>query len=71
VGERLYGGVSWPLGRAFITVGVVSGETKEGEGPVADVLGAAGQITGARELFTAIGTKRKWGGFFGLSFAPF
>jgi hypothetical protein len=71
VGDRLYGGVSWPLGRAFITAGVVSGETKEGEGPVNDVLTAAGQVLDSRELFTAISTKRKWGGFFGLSFAPF
>jgi hypothetical protein len=71
VGDRLYGGVSWPLGRAFITAGVVSGETKEGEGPVNDVLTAAGQVLDSRELFTAITTKRKWGGFFGLSFAPF
>lgn len=71
VGERLYGGVSWPFGRAFVTIGVVSGETKEGEGPVNDVLSAAGQAVGARELFTAISTKRSWGGFVGVSFAPF
>jgi hypothetical protein len=71
VGERLYGGVSWPFGRAFITVGAVSGETKEGTGVVSDVLNAAGRATDARELFSAINTKRKWGGFIGISFAPF
>lgn len=71
IGERLYGGVSWPIGRAFLTAGVVSGETVEGDGPVSDVLGVLGQATGSRELFTAISTKRKWGGFVGISFAPF
>lgn len=71
VGERLYGGVSWPVGRAFLTVGVVNGETTEGTGTVTEVLSLAGQITKSRELFTAIATKRKWGGFLGISFAPF
>jgi hypothetical protein len=71
VGDRLYGGVSWPLGRAFITVGAVNGETQEGQNKVTDIIGSVGQAVNARELFTTIATKRKWGGFVGLSFAPF
>jgi hypothetical protein len=71
VGERLYGGVSWAIGRTFLTVGLVNGETVEGTGAVTEILEAAGQVTGSRELFTAIGTKRKWGGFVGISFTPF
>ncbi len=71
VGERLYGGASWVVGRTFLTVGLVNGETTEGQGAFSEVFTGIGQLTGSRELFTAIATKRKWGGFVGISFAPF
>lgn len=68
-GSRLYiGGSIKFLSRVYIGGGVSSATVSEGVNPVVEQIG---NTLGARELFTAISTRRDWKPYFQLSFGVF
>jgi hypothetical protein len=68
-GDRLYAGASFKfLSRFYAGVGVVSAAVAEGVNPVVEQIGAG---LGARELFTAVTTRRDWKPYFHVSFGVF
>jgi hypothetical protein len=67
--KRLYiGGSVKFLSRVFAGVGVVSSDVSEGVNPVVEQIGSA---LGARDLFTAVTTRRDWKPYFHISFGVF
>jgi hypothetical protein len=67
-GERIYVGGTLKIRRVHVNFGVATATVEEGQNAVVENLG---EILGARELFTTIGSRRNWLPFLGVSFGVF